>query len=74
MMLNVMMRMIAGKRYYGERAGEAEEARSIRDTVTETFKLNGYRDGDVKRDAVAQGLVDERRGGGGGGGGGGGEK
>lgn len=37
--LNVMMRMIAGKRYYGE--GEAGlEARQFREIVTETFELS----------------------------------
>ncbi|KAK3011695.1 hypothetical protein RJ639_011645 [Escallonia herrerae] len=41
MMLNVMMRMIAGKRYYGERAGEAEEARRFREIVMETFRVAG---------------------------------
>ncbi|KAK3016882.1 hypothetical protein RJ639_005897 [Escallonia herrerae] len=86
MMLNVMMRMMAGKRYYGERA---EETRRFRDLVTETFTVNGATNLadflpvvrwmgvggmekrlvalQVKRDAFAQGLVDERRGRGGGG-------
>lgn len=36
--LNVMMRMIAGKRYYGEEE-VAEEARKFREIVTETFLL-----------------------------------
>jgi cytochrome P450 len=36
--LNVMMRMIAGKRYYGEEE-VAEEARKFREIVRETFLL-----------------------------------
>ncbi|XP_030454477.2 cytochrome P450 81Q32-like [Syzygium oleosum] len=41
LMLNVMMQMIAGKRYYGENVGEVEEARKFREIVTETFKIGG---------------------------------
>ncbi|XP_031403378.1 cytochrome P450 81Q32-like [Punica granatum] len=41
LMLNVMMRMIVGKRYYGENAAEAEEAKRFRDIVTETFRIGG---------------------------------
>ncbi|XP_018833899.2 cytochrome P450 81Q32-like [Juglans regia] len=39
--LNVMMRMIAGKRYYGGSAAEAEEDQvgKFRDIVSETFRL-----------------------------------
>lgn len=37
--LNVMMRMIAGKRYYGENEAELEEATKFREVVTETFRL-----------------------------------
>lgn len=40
LMLNVMMRMIAGKRYYGEDEAEAEEARRFREMVLETFQLS----------------------------------
>ncbi|KDP41657.1 hypothetical protein JCGZ_16064 [Jatropha curcas] len=39
--LNVMMRMIAGKRYYGENVEEVEEAVRFRDIVRETFRLGG---------------------------------
>ncbi|XP_057490158.1 cytochrome P450 81Q32-like [Actinidia eriantha] len=41
LMLNVMMRMIAGKTYYGEDVAEAEAARRFREIVTETFVLAG---------------------------------
>lgn len=41
LMLNVMMQMIAGKRYYGENVREAEEARKFREIVTESFKVGG---------------------------------
>lgn len=37
--MNVMMRMIAGKRYYGENVEEVEEARRFREIVTETLRL-----------------------------------
>ncbi|KAF8410152.1 hypothetical protein HHK36_002674 [Tetracentron sinense] len=39
--LNVMMRMIAGKRYYGENVAELEEAKRFRGIVKETFLLAG---------------------------------
>ncbi|KAI3412896.1 uncharacterized protein J3R85_016794 [Psidium guajava] len=39
--LNVMMRMIAGKRYYGEKSEEFEEARKFKEIVAETFQLSG---------------------------------
>ncbi|CAI9115906.1 OLC1v1016919C1 [Oldenlandia corymbosa var. corymbosa] len=41
MMLNVMMRMIAGKRYYGENVEEVEEAKRFREIVEETMKIGG---------------------------------
>ncbi|OWM70819.1 hypothetical protein CDL15_Pgr014492 [Punica granatum] len=43
LMMNVMMRMIAGKRYYGENVAEAEleEAKKFREIVTETFRIGG---------------------------------
>ncbi|KAF8023192.1 hypothetical protein BT93_F0636 [Corymbia citriodora subsp. variegata] len=41
LMLNVMMQMIAGKRYYGENVGELEEARKFREIVTESFRVGG---------------------------------
>nr|GMD89160.1 cytochrome P450 81F3-like [Ipomoea batatas] len=39
--LNVMMRMIAGKRYYGENVEDIEEAKRFRAIVTDTFRLGG---------------------------------
>jgi cytochrome P450 len=39
--LNVMMRMIAGKKYYGEKVGELEEARKFKKIVMESFELSG---------------------------------
>lgn len=41
LMLNVMMRMTAGKRYYGENEAEVEEGRRFREIVTETFQVSG---------------------------------
>lgn len=41
MTLNIMMRMIAGKRYYGEDVKEVEEATYFRELVEETFVLGG---------------------------------
>ncbi|XP_052203460.1 cytochrome P450 81Q32-like [Diospyros lotus] len=41
LMLNVMMRMIAGKRYYGENVAEVEKARRFREIVAETFRITG---------------------------------
>lgn len=41
MTLNIMMRMIAGKRYYGEGVKEVEEAAYFRELVEETFVLGG---------------------------------
>ncbi|KAL3505087.1 hypothetical protein ACH5RR_034928 [Cinchona calisaya] len=41
LMLNVMMRMIAGKRYYGENVEEVEEAKRFREIVTETMRMGG---------------------------------
>lgn len=39
--LNVMMRMIAGKRYYGDKVEEMEQAKRFRDIVYETFRHGG---------------------------------
>ncbi|PQQ06202.1 cytochrome P450 81D11-like [Prunus yedoensis var. nudiflora] len=39
--LNVLMRMIAGKRYYGEHAAKLEEAQRFKELVIETFELSG---------------------------------
>ncbi|XP_038897481.1 cytochrome P450 81Q32-like [Benincasa hispida] len=40
-MLNVMMRMIGGKRYFGDNTTHTEESRKFQEIVTETFKLSG---------------------------------
>ncbi|KAG2666225.1 hypothetical protein I3760_15G046800 [Carya illinoinensis] len=40
LILNVMMRMIAGKRYYGENAAELEETREFKKIVKETLQLS----------------------------------
>nr|ALG05127.1 cytochrome P450 [Sinopodophyllum hexandrum] len=39
--LNIMMRMIAGKRYYGEHVADLEQARKFKEIVEETFELSG---------------------------------
>ncbi|THG20264.1 hypothetical protein TEA_013326 [Camellia sinensis var. sinensis] len=39
--LNVMMRMIAGKRYYGDTVDELVETRKFKEMVSETFELSG---------------------------------
>ncbi|CAN6721677.1 unnamed protein product [Malus baccata var. baccata] len=39
--LNVLMRMIAGKRYYGEQTEKSEEAQLFKEIVIETFELSG---------------------------------
>ncbi|KAL2471594.1 Cytochrome [Abeliophyllum distichum] len=41
LMINVMMRMISGKSYYGENVEEIEEAKKFREIVIETFQLGG---------------------------------
>ncbi|OMO70700.1 Cytochrome P450 [Corchorus olitorius] len=46
LMLNVMMRMIAGKRYYGDNMGEIEQAKRFRQIMRETFLLAGTNMGD----------------------------
>ncbi|KAG5251216.1 hypothetical protein OIU77_025243 [Salix suchowensis] len=38
LMLNMIMRMIAGKRYYGKNEADWEEGRRFREIVTETFQ------------------------------------
>lgn len=37
--MNVMMRMIAGKRYYGEHVANSEEAKRFREVLAATFNL-----------------------------------
>ncbi|XP_011029060.1 PREDICTED: cytochrome P450 81D11-like [Populus euphratica] len=39
--LNIMMRMIAGKRYYGENVSDMEEAKKFRAIHAETFLIGG---------------------------------
>ena len=39
--VNAMMRMIGGKRFYGENVGEGEEARKFREIASGTFRLAG---------------------------------
>ncbi|TQD99233.1 hypothetical protein C1H46_015147 [Malus baccata] len=39
--LNVLIRIIAGKRYYGEHMADLEEANWFKRIVTETFELSG---------------------------------
>ncbi|CAL5418076.1 unnamed protein product [Camellia sinensis] len=39
--LNVTMRMIAGKRYYGDTVDELVETRKFKEMVSETFELSG---------------------------------
>ncbi|KAL6216659.1 hypothetical protein ACLB2K_009880 [Fragaria x ananassa] len=39
--LNVMMRMVAGKRYYGEDIADLEEAKRFQQIVAESFQLTG---------------------------------
>lgn len=41
MMLNVMMMMIGGKRYYDDVSGNSGERLRFKEIVTETFKLSG---------------------------------
>ncbi|PIA32983.1 hypothetical protein AQUCO_04200018v1 [Aquilegia coerulea] len=41
LMLNILMRMIAGKRYYGENVMDLDEAKKFRHIVKETFYLIG---------------------------------
>ncbi|XVF39838.1 hypothetical protein PTKIN_Ptkin01aG0064300 [Pterospermum kingtungense] len=41
LLLNMIMRMIAGKRYYGDNVAEIEEASRFREVMRETFLLAG---------------------------------
>ncbi|XP_049355254.1 cytochrome P450 81Q32-like [Solanum verrucosum] len=41
MTLNILMMMIAGKRYYGDSAGKLEESRRFKEIVIETFQVSG---------------------------------
>ncbi|KAK9097257.1 hypothetical protein Sjap_022754 [Stephania japonica] len=52
--MNVMMMMVAGKRYYGEGVGEGE-GRRFRENVTELVKLR------ERRDEFLQGLIEDHR-------------
>ncbi|XP_020547583.1 cytochrome P450 81E8-like isoform X2 [Sesamum indicum] len=44
--MNAVMRMIAGKRYYGENVDDVEEARLFREIVRDTFRLGTSNMGD----------------------------
>ncbi|CAA0832643.1 cytochrome P450- family 81- subfamily D-polypeptide 3 [Striga hermonthica] len=44
--MNVVMRMIAGKRYYGENVEEAEEARQFREIAKESLRVSTSSTGD----------------------------
>nr|ADD84651.1 CYP81B36 [Scoparia dulcis] len=44
--MNVVMRMIAGKRYYGENVEDVEEAKRFQEIVKETLRLGGTSMGD----------------------------
>ncbi|KFK28402.1 hypothetical protein AALP_AA8G510200 [Arabis alpina] len=39
---NIIMRMVAGKSYYGEENDEDEEAREVRELIRETFEFGGF--------------------------------
>ncbi|KAG9440385.1 hypothetical protein H6P81_020550 [Aristolochia fimbriata] len=53
---NIMTRMIAGKRYYGEDVEDCEEAERFRKGLVKKMKESAK-----KRDALLQKLIDERR-------------
>ncbi|KAJ4837529.1 hypothetical protein Tsubulata_022423, partial [Turnera subulata] len=38
---NIIMRMVAGKRYYGEDLNEVEEAKQFKDVINEYFRVGG---------------------------------
>ncbi|KAL6349424.1 hypothetical protein AAG906_034081 [Vitis piasezkii] len=62
---NIITRMVAGKRYYGEGV-EFEEAKRFREIISEAFKLNHEKK--LKKtmretEVILQGLIDEHRGG-----------
>ncbi|ONI33482.1 hypothetical protein PRUPE_1G427100, partial [Prunus persica] len=67
--LNVLMRMIDGKRYYGEHGAKLEEAQLFKELVIETFELSGATNiGDFvpalkykKRDKFTQDFIGEHR-------------
>ncbi|KAL6212404.1 hypothetical protein ACLB2K_017624 [Fragaria x ananassa] len=46
LILNVLMRVIAGKRYYGEDIGESSEAKMFEQIVKESFQLSAPNIGD----------------------------
>ncbi|GKV16711.1 hypothetical protein SLEP1_g27313 [Rubroshorea leprosula] len=74
---NNVMRMVAGKRYYGENVTEYEEAKQFKETLAEIHESNGQNFNPLLRwfgihekkviktfkrmDALLQGLVDEHR-------------
>ncbi|XP_057794405.1 cytochrome P450 81Q32-like [Salvia miltiorrhiza] len=66
--MNVMMRMIAGKRYYGENVDDVEEARRFREIVRETLRLATSHVGDfvpllrwLRVGRVEEGMVELQR-------------
>ncbi|XWS29752.1 hypothetical protein CRYUN_Cryun24cG0057500 [Craigia yunnanensis] len=62
---NIALRMITGKRYYGEEVAGTEQAKQFRELIEEVFSYAGY----VKKvmklgekvDLFFQGLIDEHR-------------
>ncbi|KAL0439007.1 UNVERIFIED_CONTAM: cytochrome [Sesamum latifolium] len=50
--MNVVMRMIAGKRYYGENVGHVEEAQRFREIVKDTLRLGASNMGDFLPELV----------------------
>ncbi|RVW67715.1 Cytochrome P450 81D11 [Vitis vinifera] len=68
---NVMMRMIAGKRYYGGSMAEAEETVKFREIIADTLRLGDatnvgdylpmLRELQRKRDRFMQSLIEEHR-------------
>ncbi|CAI9784934.1 unnamed protein product [Fraxinus pennsylvanica] len=61
MTMNVMMRMIAGKRYFGENVEEIEEANRFREIVIETFRLGSTNTADFFPVLRWLGLGGEKR-------------
>ncbi|KAK4428624.1 cytochrome [Sesamum alatum] len=66
--MNVVMRMIAGKRYYGENVAEVEEAQRFREIVKHSFRLSTSNMGDflpvirwLGVGGVEKGLVELQR-------------
>ncbi|KAG8654798.1 cytochrome P450 81Q32 [Manihot esculenta] len=60
LILNVMMRMIAGKRYYNENVEEVEEVASFQEIVRETFQMATSNMGDFLPLLAKVGGVEKR--------------